>query len=121
MSIRRLTTIAPLVTVLLLAVLAAPGCDDPSSSTNSGGAGGGGDSAQPAIDSYIIVQIRRDALGAAGAPLAPMSGPVGGAELAVGGKLRRLNADWVVVESGGREIWIPRSVVLLIDVQKPAE
>src|SRR5688572_10470340 len=119
MSIRRVTTIAPLVALLLLTVLATPGCDDQSGTTNSGG--GGADSAQPAIDSYIIVQIRRDSLGAAGAPIPPMSGPVGGAEVAVGGKLRRLNADWVVIESAGRDIWIPRGVVLLIDVQKPAE
>src|SRR5882724_4713546 len=60
------------------------------------------------------VQFRRDALGAAASlPISPTTSGINGADTAVSGKLAVMNEEWVVLESRG-EIWIPKSVILLI-------
>lgn len=99
------------------AALAAGACDNGNGSGTSAGGGAAGD--QPAVGSYVVVQVRRDYLGATGAAIGPQGeGAPAGTPVAVGGELRKLSADWVVVESGGQEIWIPRGAVLLVAVQK---
>jgi hypothetical protein len=62
------------------------------------------------------VQFRRDALGAAANnPVPPMVNRMNGAETCAMGTLKRASAEWVVIEKHGKEIWIPRSVILLIE------
>ena len=61
------------------------------------------------------IQFRRDALGAgASLPISPMIGGINGAETSTAGTLKRATAEWVVIERSGDEIWIPKSVILLI-------
>lgn len=62
------------------------------------------------------VQFRRDALGAAAnLPVSPTTHSINGAETCVMGTLKRATAEWVVLERNGKEIWIPKSVILLIE------
>ena len=63
------------------------------------------------------IQFRRDALGAGSTlPISPMTGSINGAETSISGTLKRSSSDWVVIEgNGGREILIPKSVILLIE------
>lgn len=63
------------------------------------------------------IQFRRDALGAGAAlPIPPMTGMFNGAETSISGTLKRSSSDWVVIEGrDGREILIPKSVILLIE------
>jgi hypothetical protein len=61
------------------------------------------------------VQFRRgDALGA-GAPLPvnPLSNNINGAETSVSGKLKAALDEWIVIEQGAAELWIPKASVLL--------
>jgi hypothetical protein len=62
------------------------------------------------------VQFRRgDALGS-GAPLpvSPLAGNINGADTAVTGKLKAALDEWIVIEQGAAELWIPKASVLLI-------
>ena len=62
------------------------------------------------------VQFRRDALGAAAnLPVSPTTHNINGAETCVMGTLKRATAEWVVIEKNAKEIWVPRSVILLIE------
>ena len=67
---------------------------------------------------YCAVQFRRDALGAsADLPVPPTTSSINGADVSVSGKFSKMNEDWVVLtDSRDAEIWIPRSVILLIKV-----
>jgi hypothetical protein len=68
--------------------------------------------------SPCTVQFRRDALGAgANLPISPMTSGINGAETALSGTLKRATPDWIVIEMSGREITIPKSVILLIEQQ----
>ena len=61
------------------------------------------------------IQFRRDALGAgASLPISPMTGSMNGADTSVAGTLKRATPEWIVIEKSGDELWIPRSVILLI-------
>jgi hypothetical protein len=61
------------------------------------------------------IQFRRDALGAAAAlPVSPLTGSINGAETSISGTFVRFNDEWIVIESRGNEIWVPRAVVLLL-------
>ena len=61
------------------------------------------------------IQFRRDALGAgASLPISPMTGGINGAYTSISGTLKRVTAEWVVIEQNGDEISVPKSVVLLI-------
>ena len=52
-----------------------------------------------------IVQFRRDALGSASSsPVSPLTGSLNGGETSVSGKLKSINAEWVVVEHAGEDL-----------------
>ena len=62
------------------------------------------------------VQFRRDALGAAAnLPVSPMTQGINGADTAISCRYKSTREDWVIVDRAGREIWIPKSVILLIE------
>lgn len=62
------------------------------------------------------VQFRRDALGAgASAPISPVTHSINGADVAISGELIRADADWLVVRNEGKERWIARRAVLLVE------
>jgi len=92
-------------TTAAVAVLLAAGCDE-----------GGG---SPEVGSYCVIQFRRDFLGAsADMPVTATQSIVGEAEVGVGGTLRKMTAEWIVIESQGRDLWIPRASILYMDVTK---
>ncbi|MCP5517241.1 MAG: hypothetical protein H7A45_08305 [Verrucomicrobiales bacterium] len=72
----------------------------------------------PPIGAQCTVQFQRDALGAgASLPISPRTNNINGADTSVSGALKQFTAEWIVLDSGGREIWIPKTVVLLIEVE----
>jgi hypothetical protein len=61
------------------------------------------------------VQFRRDALGAAASlPVSPMTDGINGADVTVAGTLKHTSDEWVVLDRAGKELWIPKSVILLL-------
>jgi hypothetical protein len=69
----------------------------------------------PPLGKNCTVQFRRDALGtASGNPVPPLTGMHNGVETAVSGKLKSVTAEWIVLDRGGSELWIPKSVVLAL-------
>ncbi len=63
------------------------------------------------------VQFRRDLLGAsADLPIPPTTDGINGASVSVAGTLMLVNEQWVVLEQGDKELWIPRDNVLLIKI-----
>jgi len=64
------------------------------------------------------VQFRRDALGAArDLPVSPMTGGINGATVAVVGKLRSFDEEWLAVDTEkDGVVFIPKEVVLLVQV-----
>lgn len=101
-----------LITIIALAgslglVLINTGCDSAQAAGFS----------SPPNGKSCVVQFRRDALGAAAnLPISPTTGSINGAQTSVSGVLRATNDDWIVLDRGGQQIWIPKSVVLLIQV-----
>ena len=93
-----------ILTGALLASVVLSGCDHQDAPTLQAG-------------KTCTLQFRRDALGAgATLPISPMTGNINGAETSISGTLKRSSSDWVVIEGkGGREILIPKSVILLIE------
>lgn len=76
----------------------------------------------PPIGATCKIQIRRDALGAGAAgPIPPRTDAFNGAETAVSGVLKQFTTEWIVLDVAGKEIWIPKTVVLLIEVEPPPE
>jgi hypothetical protein len=51
---------------------------------------------------------------AADLPIAPMTDGVNGADTTVAGTLRHTSDEWVVIDRAGKDVWIPKSVILLI-------
>jgi hypothetical protein len=109
----KLALIAP--AVLLSSFAAGGGCDNSDDGTMVGG------HAYPPTGSYVYVQFRRDYLGLASEkPTTPM-GEGMGMSLGSSGTLKRINEEFVVLGVDGdaqREIWIPRGVILLLDVKR---
>jgi hypothetical protein len=69
----------------------------------------------PPLGKNCTVQFRRDALGAAAtSPIPPLTGSFNGAETAIGGKLKNVTSEWIVIERAGSELWIPKRSVLLL-------
>ena len=107
--------LALLSPAILLSAFAVGGCDNSDDGTMVGG------HAYPPAGSYVVVQFRRDYLGlASDKPTTPMGE---GASLALGssGTLKRINEEFVVLgvdNEPTRELWIPRSVILLLDVKR---
>ena len=103
--------------LLALALLVAlPGCGD--TVVNKDGTAAGASTAPPA-GSYVYVQFRRDYLGfTATTPSAPTAEGMGSS-----GTLKELTPAFVVLKvdnEAGRELWIPREAVLMMDV-RPAQ
>ena len=73
------------------------------------------DTTLPPIGKACTVQLRRDALGAASPnPIPPLTDMHNGAETSVGGKLKSVTPEWIVLDRTGHELWIPKSSVLLV-------
>ena len=90
----------------LAATLSLTGCDKATAADSSGSTAG-----KP-----CTVQFRRDALGAAASlPISPMTGGINGADTAISCTFKSTRDDWVIVNRAGREVWIPKSVILLIE------
>jgi hypothetical protein len=71
--------------------------------------------ALPPIGKTCTVQLRRDAMGAAApVPIPPLSANHNGVDTCVTGKLKMINADWVVIDRNGADLWVPKSSVLLV-------
>ena len=73
------------------------------------------DHPSPPIGKSCSIQFRRDALGAgASGPSSPLAGSINGADVAISGTLKSSNGEWVVLDVNGRETWVPKAVILLI-------
>jgi hypothetical protein len=68
----------------------------------------------PPVGKACTIQFRRDTLGAAGLPVSPMTGNINGAETAISGTLKSTSGEWVVLDCGGKEVWVSKTVILLI-------
>jgi hypothetical protein len=84
--------------------------------------GCGSNSADPMLSGRIgdrcTVYFRRDALGmAAASPSSPTTGNHNGADTCVAGKLVRVNAEWVAVSVEKREFSVPKSAILMVEVE----
>src|SRR6185436_14020736 len=111
------------LTLCCLASLAAlpvllTGCDDAHAAATIG-------KRDPPLGRDCIVQFRRDFLGTArDIPVSPTLGSINGAETCVRGKLVVVTDEWIVLSYTvpvaakpiEREFWIPRSVVLLLEM-----
>ena len=75
-------------------------------------------SLNPPNGKSCTVQFRRDALGtAANLPVPPMSSAINDAATSVTGVLKLTTEEWVVLDRDGKEVWIPKGVILLIAFQ----
>jgi hypothetical protein len=73
----------------------------------------------PKKGAYCTVQFRRDALGASSPlPVPVTTDGINGARVSLNGKFSQMDDSWVVLTAPGEkgEIWIPRSMILLIRV-----
>jgi hypothetical protein len=95
--------------LFVVAVLVITGCHQGKQSSKS--------STELEIGTEYLVQIRRDMLGAgAPQPIPPLTGNINGADVCVGGKLSKIDDEWIVLEQGNEKVlWIPRQSVLLIE------
>lgn len=90
----------------LTATLSLTGCEKATAADSSASLAG-----KP-----CTVQFRRDALGAAASlPIPPMTGGINGADTAISCTFKSTRDDWFVVNRAGKELWIPKSVILLIE------
>lgn len=61
------------------------------------------------------IQFKRDLLGGNTAlPIGPETDGINGAQLSLNGKFVRFHEDWIVLDGGNGEVWVPRNVVLLM-------
>lgn len=68
------------------------------------------------LGARCTVQLRRDVLGAgASAPIAPTVQSYNGADVSISGDLIRADDDWLIVRSDGKDRWIARQAVLLVE------
>jgi hypothetical protein len=69
----------------------------------------------PPAGKSCTIQFRRDALGAAATvPVPPMTDNINGADTSISGLLKSTAGDWVVLDHGGSEVWVPKAAILLI-------
>jgi hypothetical protein len=102
-----------LATSLALAMFTAlPGCSGGDSDDKKATAAVAG----PGAGSYVYVQFRRDFLGLASpTAVGPTTEGMGAS-----GTLKEINREFVVLKvdnEAGRELWIPRESVLMMDVR----
>ena len=46
-----------------------------------------------------------------------MTGSINGAETSISGTLKHTSDEWVVLDRGGKDVWVSKSVILLIQIQ----
>ena len=112
---RKLHLTLATVLLTLAGILAVGGCDNSDDGTMVGG------HAYPQPGSYVVVQFRRDYLGLAGEKATTPMGEGANLTLGASGTLKRVNEEFVVLgvdNEPNRELWIPRSVILLLDVKR---
>jgi hypothetical protein len=98
------TTLACIATIVV--ILPLTGCDRATAADRPAASPG----------KSCNVQFRRDALGAAmNLPVSPMTGGINGADTAISCTFKSTREDWVIVDRAGKELWIPKSVILLIE------
>jgi len=105
--------------VIVFAILGTSGCDIKTQSGMSRS-----NKIDPKVGVHRTVQFRRDALGAgANLPIEPTTNSINGAKVNISGKISKLGDDWIVLTEANSgelrysgELWIPRSVILLIKV-----
>jgi hypothetical protein len=69
----------------------------------------------PLVGKLCTVQFRRDVLGTtSGALVSPEETKVGGVDTTIQGVLKSTSGEWVVITDKGRDVWIPKSVILAI-------
>ena len=91
---------------MMIAALSLTGCDHTSTADRPASAPG----------KSCTLQFRRDALGAAASlPISPLVGGINGADTAMSCTYKGTHEDWVIVEHAGKELWIPKSVILLLE------
>lgn len=76
----------------------------------------------PPVGSLVHVQFRRDHLGFAGDKGSSPVDSDASRVLASSGELRRITEEFVVLgfaDEPNRELWIPREVILLMEVRRP--
>ena len=88
----------------------------------------GGDKAKPEptpiaeVGQECLVQFRRDALGAASRhPIGPGTGTVGDSDMMLTGTFQRMDSEWLVIRLGMSDIFIPREMILLVEVMHRPE
>ena len=73
------------------------------------------------IGKNVIIQFRRDALGAAAdLPVSPTTGSINGAKTSIVGLLQTVDATGVTLgnhQRKGSPRWIPREVILFVELQ----
>ena len=69
----------------------------------------------PLVGKTCTIQFRRDVLGVAGGTaFSPLDTKINDVDTVMEGLLRSTHGEWVVIENKGREVWIPKSVILYI-------
>ena len=112
------STVPCLLFAAALVLCGPAGCDD---GQDVGMVGG---KTYPPVGSFVHVQFRRDFLGFAGEKGSSPVGTDPNVVLASSGELRRITDEFVVIAVANepdRELWIPREVVLLMDVKRHSE
>jgi hypothetical protein len=69
------------------------------------------------VGKTVRVELRRDALGTVPLPVGPATGGTNSTPTAIAGKLLKLHSVSLLVEDGQRQIWIPREVILFVELQ----
>jgi hypothetical protein len=106
-------SLLPLFLLAALLVVGPTGCMPPSTMPRY---------VIPPIGATCKIQFRRDALGAGAAtPVPPRTDSFNGADTSVRGTLKQFASEWIVLDVSGKDVWIPKTVVLLIEVEPPAE
>ena len=101
-----------------LVMIVGPSCDDGQEVNMVGGR------AYPPVGSFVHVQFRRQHLGFASEKGISVMGDTAGVTVASSGELRRVTDEFVVLQVANepnRELWIPRDVILLLDVMRPQD
>ncbi len=70
------------------------------------------------VGKNVRVELRRDALGTVSLPTGAVTGGTNSTSTAIVGKLLKLHSISLVVEDGQRQIWIPREVILFVELER---
>lgn len=109
-----------LMIIVLASTLCCAGCVKSSSPQEASGVQKSAAISLPDQGSHCTVQFRRDYLGSSRElPVAPTTSSINGAEVSVSGRFLRSDEEWIVLTNSNQELWIPRSVILLMIVDAP--